>query len=113
MVYKAAQALAEALRNSEEYTQYVATRDAALQKESTRALYQEYRRLQMQVQADAIAERHDLETLERLQRVGEFLQFDADAAPFLLAEYQLNSMLGKVYKLLAEAVEADLSMLEN
>lgn len=112
MVSEATKALVQALRASEEYTQYIAARDEALQKESTRALYQEYRRLQILIQADAAAGRQDLKALEQLRRIGELLQFDEEASQFLLAEYRLNSMLGRIYQQLAQAVEVDLSMLE-
>lgn len=112
MVNEAARSLADALRASEEYTQYAAAREAAFLKDSTRILYNEYRRLQVCAQADAAAGRQDAGTLEQLRRVGELLQFDKEASEFLMAEYRLNSMLGRIYKLLAEAVEVDLSMLE-
>lgn len=112
MVNEAARSLADALRASEEYTQYAAAREAAFLKDSTRILYNEYRRLQVSAQADAAAGRQDAGTLEQLRRVGELLQFDKEASEFLMAEYRLNSMLGRIYKLLAEAVEVDLSMLE-
>ncbi len=107
------QALAAALRQSEEYHAYVSAREKAMENDSIRGFYKEYKRLQMQAQADAMAGRQSPQTLQQLQHIGELLQFNPDAAEFLLAEYRLNSLLGSVYKLLAEAVEADLSMLEG
>lgn len=112
MIEKATKALAEALRASEEYLQYREAREAAFQKDATRTLYNEYRRLQVCVQADAAAGRQDSGTLEQLRKVGELLQFDWEAAELLMAEYRLNSMLGRIYKTLATAVDVDLSMLE-
>jgi cell fate (sporulation/competence/biofilm development) regulator YlbF (YheA/YmcA/DUF963 family) len=112
MVNEAAKALADALRASDEYMQFAAAREAAFLKDTTRALYNEYRKLQVCAQADAAAGRQDTGTLEQLRRIGELLQFDKEAAELLIAEYRLNSMLGRIYKLLAEAVEVDLSMLE-
>jgi cell fate (sporulation/competence/biofilm development) regulator YlbF (YheA/YmcA/DUF963 family) len=100
MVNEAAKALAGELRASEEYTQYAAAREAAFLKDTTRALYNEYRRLQVCAQADAAAGRQDTGTLEQLRRVGELLQFDKEAADLLIAGYRLNSMLGRIYKLL-------------
>ena len=51
--------------------------------------------------------------MERLQKIGEVLQLNRDASDFLLAEYKLNVMLGDVYKILAEAIDIDLGMLEG
>lgn len=112
-ITEATKALASALRQSEEYLAYINAREKAMQNDSIRGFYKEYKRLQMQAQADAMAGRQSPQTLQQLQHVGELLQFDPDAADFLLAEYRLNSLLGSVYKLLAEAVEADLSMFEG
>ena len=113
MVMEAAQELAQALKASEEYLAYRNARETALQNDSIRNFYKEYRRLQMQAEADAVAGRQSPQTLERLRHVGELLQFEPDAAEFLLAEYRLNQVLGKIYRLLAEAVEADLSVLDG
>ena len=38
---------------------------------------------------------------------------DKDASAFLMAEYRMNQMLGDVYKILAEAIDVDLSGLEG
>lgn len=112
-ITQAAQALAFELRQSEEYLSFINAREKAMQNDSIRGFYKEYKRLQMQAQADAMAGRQSPTTLQQLQHIGELLQFDPDAAEFLLAEYRLNSLLGSVYKLLAEAVDADLSMLDG
>ena len=53
------------------------------------------------------------ELLERLRKVGEVLGLDKDASAFLMAELRLNRMLGDVYKILAEAIDVDLSALEG
>lgn len=111
-IKQAAQTLASALRQSEEYLSFVSAREKAMENDSIRGFYKEYKRLQIQAQADAMAGRQSPETLQQLQHIGELLQFNLDAAEFLLSEYRLNNLLGSIYKLLAEAVEADLSMLE-
>ena len=41
------------------------------------------------------------------------LGLDKDASAFLMAEFRLNRMLGDVYKILAEAIDVDLSALEG
>lgn len=112
MVMDTVRVLARELRESAEYTEFVAARERALENGSTRALYAEYRRAQMLAQADAVAGRRDEKSLARLQALGEALQFDEDAAALLFAEYRLTNLLGEIYRLLAEAAEVDLDMLE-
>lgn len=113
MVYDNARALANDLQNSEEYTQYKAAKEAAFQNETTKALIERYHTLQMKAQAAYLSGEKDESTMEELQKLGEVLQFNSDAAAFLMAEYRLNTMLGDVYKILADAVNIDLNMLEE
>lgn len=113
MVYDNAKKLAEDLRNSEEYRAYVAAKEAAFQNSSTENLIHEYHKLQMKAQASMMAGERDEALLGQLQKLGEVLQFDATASAFLFAEYRLNTMLGDVYKILAEAIDVDLSALEQ
>ena len=112
MVYDNARKLAQELRESQEYRAYCEAKDRAFMNESTKNLIAEYHRLQMKAQANAISGERNDELLQKLQKLGELLQFDADAAAFLMAEYRMNSMLGDVYKILAEAIDIDLSALE-
>ena len=112
MVYDTAKRLASELRESEEYRVYAEAKARAEENGTTRTLIDEYHRLQIQAQAAAVSGGKNDEVLAKLQKVGELLQFDAGASAFLLAEFRMNRMLADVYKILAEAVEIDLSSLE-
>lgn len=112
MVYDTAKQLAAELKASEEYRVYAEAKERATENETTRTLIDEYHRLQMQAQAAALSGGKNDEVLVKLQKVGELLQFDSSASAFLLAEFRMNRMLADVYKILAEAVDIDLSTLE-
>ena len=112
MIYDNAKKLAEEMRSSDEYRTYCDARERAFQNESTKNLIGEFHKLQMKVQANAITGEQDPELMAKLQKLGEILQFDRNAADFLMAEYRLNTMVGDVYKILAEAIDIDLSALE-
>lgn len=112
MVYDTAKTLAAELRQSEEYRAYVSAKERAMESGTTRALIEEYNRLQIRAQAAVIAGESDGEIIAKLQKIGELLQFDKDASAYLMEEFRLKRMLGDVYKILAEAVEIDLSPLE-
>ena len=113
MVYDTARTLAAELQNSEEYRAFRELKERAMRNETTKSLIAEYHRLQVQAQASAVQGKPDSALLEKLKKIGEVLQFDADASAFLMAEYRMNRLLADVYKILAEAVDVDLSMLEN
>lgn len=113
MVYDTAKLLASELKNSEEYREYTDAKSRAMENNTTRALIDEYNKLQIRAQAAMIAGDNESDSLKKLQKIGELLQFDADAAAYLMAEYRLKRMLGDVYKILADAVDVDLSPLES
>lgn len=112
MVYDTAKGLARELQDSQEYQAYLDAREKIEGNTTTKALIDEYHRLQIQAQAAAVSGTNNGELLQKLQKVGEVLQFDGEASAFLLAEYRLQRMLGDVYKILAEALDIDLSALE-
>ena len=113
MVYDTANKLAQELKMSPEYTEYEKAKELVADNEATRTLIDEYHRLQIQAQATLASGRKDDEVMQKLQKLGELLQFDAAASNYLMAEFRLNRMMADIYKTLAEAVGIDLSMLEN
>jgi cell fate (sporulation/competence/biofilm development) regulator YlbF (YheA/YmcA/DUF963 family) len=111
-IYDKAGELARLLASSEEYRTYKESREKAMQNETTRALIGEYHQLQLKAQASAVAGSKDDDSLLRLKKVGEVLQFDKDASEYLMSEFRLNRMLAEVYKILASALDIDLGALE-
>lgn len=112
MLLDDARILADKLRSSEEYRTYCEAKERAYASKATAALLDEFYALRMKAQAASVAGTPDAETTEKLQRLGELLQFDAAAAAYLMAEYRLNALLGDIYKILAKAVGLDLGAFE-
>ena len=113
MVYDTANQLAKELKQSEEYRTFKKLREQVTENDTTKSLLTEYHRLQIKAQAAAVSGNKDDEALEKLQKIGELLQLNKEASDYLLAEFRLNRMLGDVYKILAEAIDVDLSALED
>ena len=113
MVYDTAKLLANELKSSIEYREYAEAKARAMEKGATRTLIGEYNKLQIRAQAAMISGDTESEALKKLQKIGELLQFDADASAYMMAEFRLKRMLGDVYKILADAVEIDLGALEG
>ncbi len=108
MLMDDANALADKLRDSDEYKTYCEKKARAYGNPSTAALLDEFFSLRKRLQADALTGETDELAQKKLQKLGELLQFDRDAAEFLLAEYRLNDLLGGIYRVLARAVGFDL-----
>ena len=112
MLLDDARILADKLKTSEEYLTYRETKERAYAQPATAALLDEFYALRMKAQAASVAGTPDAEVIGKLQKLGELLQFDRNAADYLMAEYRLNALLGDIYKILAKAVGLDLGALE-
>ena len=85
MIYDKARDLAKAMAESEEYVSYKNAKEKAFANDTTKALLKEYMTLQL----------------------------NPDASAYLMAEYRLNTMLGDVYKILADGIDLDLGLSED
>lgn len=113
-VYDKAHELARELKNSPEYQEYQRCKEVAMENETQKALIQEYKKLQFQLQVSvAGGGKPDLAEMERLQKIMAVLQLSQDATRYLMAEFQLQKMLADIYKILGEAVDIDMDMLRG
>lgn len=112
MIHDTARSLARELRESPEYRAYGIAREKAMANDTNRSLIAEYHKLQLRAQAAAVAGEKSDELMAQLQKLGEVLQFNPEASDFLMAEFKVNRLLADIYKILAEAIDVDLSALE-
>lgn len=113
-VYDKAHELARELKNSPEYQEYQRCKEVAMENETQKALIQEYKKLQFQLQVSvAGGGKPDPAEMERLQKIMAVLQLSQDATRYLMVEFQLQKMLADIYKILGEAVDIDMDMLRG
>ena len=113
-VYDQAHALARSLKESPEYIEYTRLREKAYEDETNKALLDEYKRLQYQMQlALAAGRRMEEDDLQRMQKIAALLQFNPDASAFLMAEFRFQKMLADIYKILGDVAGIDLDMLSG
>ncbi len=113
MILDTAKRLAEELHSSEEYRLFSSLKNEITADASLKSMLDEYRRMQVRVQAEIVSGRSSEEDRLRLQKTGELLQMDPRASAYLIAEYRLNCLLSEVYRILGAAVDVDLSVLEG
>ena len=112
--YDQAHALAKALKESEEYAEYMRLKQVAYDDSTNKALLDEYKRLQFRMQAKlASGENMPEEDLQRLQQIGALLQFTPDVSAYLMAEFRFQRMLSDIFKILADVAGIDLDMLSQ
>ena len=89
------------LRESREYQAYTAARETAFANDTTKALIEQYHRLQLKAQGDMLScGKAEDKTMEELKKLGELLQFNPAAAGFRLkgevASYSARGWFGQV-----------------
>ena len=112
--YDQAHALAQAMKDSEEYREYQRLKEIAYADDTNRALLDEYKRLQFRLQAKAAAgESMPQDDMQRLTQIGALLQFNQDVSAYLVAEFRFHRMLSDIFKILADVAGVDLDMLAH
>ena len=110
--YDQAHALARALKESDEYREYIRLKETAYDDSTNKALLDEYKKLQFRLQARAAAgESMPQDDMQRLTQIGALLQFNPDVSAYLMAEFRFQRMLSDIFKILADVAGVDLDML--
>lgn len=113
-IYDQVNKLAGDLKQTDEYRDYVAAREAAMENDTNKALIKEYKKLQFQMQvAMAGGAQPNADDMERLQKISGVLQFSQEASAYLLAELRMQKLLSDIYKIIGDAVEFDLDFMNN
>ncbi|MGI6161377.1 MAG: YlbF family regulator [Christensenellales bacterium] len=113
-VYDKANELADALKNAPEYKKYSELKEKIYSNDSDKALVKKYKKMQFEAQAEYMAGKTPSEeALDEIRKLGEVLQFNKDISEFLSAEYMLNRIIGDVYRIIGQAVELDVSFMEQ
>ena len=108
-VYDEANALARAIRESEECRAYRQLKEEMDGNETARALLKEFKKIQMQLQLAAVsgAPTSDDDT-QRFQQLSALLFSTPGAQQFLLAEMRVQQLMADVYRMLNDASGLDM-----
>lgn len=113
-LYDCAHELARELKSCPEYVEYQRAKEIAMQNETQKALIDEYKRLQFQLQVSmAGGGKPDPAELERLQKIAGVLQLSHEATEYLMAEFRFQKLLADIYKILGDAAGIDMDMLRG
>ncbi|NLI21791.1 MAG: YlbF family regulator [Clostridiales bacterium] len=107
----ATDALATAIRESEEYRRYQALRDVVMDNDTNKALLTEYRRVQTRLQMAAVAGTSAAEEeVRRFQQLSALLYTNADMAQYLVAQLRMQQLTGEVFQRVADAAGLELEL---
>ena len=108
-IYDEANALARAIRESEDCRAYRQLRQKIESDETARALLREYNKLQMQLQLAAVAGAEvSNDDTQRFQQIGALLFAGENTSRFLLLEMRLQQTMADVFKTLSDAAGLDM-----
>ena len=110
-IHTAQETLAQALRQSAEYQDYVRQRDAVFQDNVSKALLDEYESLQTKLQMYALtgkqAEQGDI---DRFTQLNGLMSLSPQISGYLLSKVRMQKLLADVFAGLSEACELPIKM---
>ena len=113
MEYSKAHALAQSIRESEEWQTYHALRENVMAEETQAALIREYKKLSIRIQMAAMSgQSADSEEIQRFSGISALLFSKPEVSQYLLAEMRLQQAMADIFKILTEAADIDLALPE-
>lgn len=113
-VYDKAHDLANEIKNSEDYKEYARLKELVMSDEQTKSLLTDYKRMQLEAQASMLTGKEpEEETMDKLKKLGEVLQFNPNISAYFAAEYKFQTMISDVYKIIGDACDMGLDFLKE
>ena len=104
-VYEEAHNLCRAIKESEEYKQYIAANEKIKENEDVKKMLDDFTKKQMELQAkQAMGEKIDDQIKESVQQLSGIVMSDPAAAEFIQSQARFGIMMQDVFKLIDEAV---------
>ena len=101
-VYDKANELASLIKQSEEYEEYTKIKDEVYEDEQNQRMIKDYKKLQFEA-----------ELMNKIQKMGEVLQFNPKITEFFSAEYKFNTLVSDIYKIIGDACDVGANMFEE
>ncbi|KPU28055.1 hypothetical protein TR13x_01550 [Caloranaerobacter sp. TR13] len=113
-VYDAAHNLARAIKNSDEYKEYLRKQEKVFANEKTREMVIDFRKKTMEVQMEQMTGKEvSQEKLEQLKKIEEIIMSNPVIREFFMAEMRFGQMMSDIYKILGESINIDLGIEDN
>lgn len=113
-VYDKAHDLAKEIKNCEDYKEYARLKELVMADEQTKSLLTDYKKLQLEAQASMLTGKEpEEETMDKLRKLGEVLQFNPNISAYFAAEYKFQTMISDIYKIIGDACDMGLDFLKE
>ena len=103
-VYDRGHELARALKESNEYKNFLAAKKVVDSEPETKKMVKEFLAKQMEIEYETMAGKRDQAKVEQLQKMYELLAYNTKARDFLDNYMRFQRMMADVYKILGDSV---------
>lgn len=113
-VYDKANELASLIKQSEEYKEYNRIKDEVYEDEQNKRMIKDYKKLQFEAQAAYLTgQEPEKDLMDKIQKMGEVLQFNPKITEFFTTEYKFNTLVSDIYKIIGDACDVGANMFEE
>ena len=111
MVYDSVYRLAEEIKGSDEYKQYIEARSKVMSNETNATLLKEYQKLSLQAQPYLLSGKEvPSDMAEKLQKLYSVLQLSPECMDYMMKEYQLGATMNEIFKILNKEIDIDMGL---
>ena len=104
--YDKARELSNAIRESQEYREYLAAKERASQNQELVAALNDYQEKQFELQKRVlVGEEIGQEIMQQMQNLYQILARDPAAAAYLQAQIRFSMMVNEVYRMLGDVIK--------
>ncbi len=113
-IYDKAHDLAKEIKSSDDYKEYARLKEIVTADDKTKVLLADYKKIQLEAQASVLTGGEpSAETMDKLKKLGEVLQFNPDVSEYFAAEYKFQTVVSDVYKIIGDACDLGLDFLKE
>jgi len=113
-IYDKANELADMIRSSEEYKKYKQLKDELYADEGNKKMLTDYKKMQFEAQAIYLSGKEvPAETMDKLKKLGEVLQFNPKITEYFTTEYKFNTLITDIYKIIGDACDIDVDFFKE
>ncbi len=105
-VYDLAHQLARAIKNSQEYRDYVEKKNIAYKDKKNKEMIEDFRKKVLDIQIKRMSGKEvSQEEMDKLKKLEEILRLNPTVNDFLMAEFRYSRMIEDISKILGDAID--------
>jgi cell fate (sporulation/competence/biofilm development) regulator YlbF (YheA/YmcA/DUF963 family) len=110
-VYDLAHQLARALKNSQEYKEYVQKKNDLYKDEKNKKMVEDFREKVIDIQVKKMSGKEvSQEELDSVKKLEDILRLNPTINEFLIAEYRYSKLIEDISKIIGEAIDLEIKL---